>query len=123
MTNTVDRVEQAKDKVLFEQRLAGFLKAAQAKKDEYLASFVTPGSTYKPDPETLVVDGGTKWIRIAVSERGSVRSVYCFVNAETGNVHKAASFKQPVKNNPRSNIFDDDFGSSGVNGHGPVYLR
>lgn len=116
----VDRVELAKDKVVFEQRLQGFLKAAQAKKDAYLKGFES--DSYKPEPETLLVAGGAKWIKI-VAKRGVGSSVYCFVNAETGAIHKAASFKAPVTTNPRSNLFDTDFGASGVDWCGAVYLR
>lgn len=114
----MDRIEQAKDRVLFEQRLAGFIQAAQVKKDAYLKGFESADGRYKPTPEPITVKGGVKWIKLVVPG-----SVYCFVNSETGDVHKAAGYNQPVKNNPRSNIFDDDYGSSGVNGHGPVYLR
>jgi hypothetical protein len=59
-------------------------------------------------PEVFFVDGGRKYIRIAVSpsgERGGA-SVHCFVDAETGDVYKSAGWKRPALNGARYNILD-----------------
>lgn len=98
----------------FGTQLALFLSAAQIKVDEYNAHF-----EHLKDAATLRVDGGIKWIRIVRPDSG----VYVFIDRDTGNVHKAAGWKAPVKNNPRSNISDPDHGASGVDWHGAVYLR
>lgn len=59
-------------------------------------------------PEVFFADGGRKYIRIAVSPAGgrSGASVHCFVNAETGDVYKAGSWKAPALNGARYNILD-----------------
>jgi len=99
----------------FAARLAGFLAAAQVKVDEYNARF-----EHLRNASPLRVEGqGVKYIKIVRPGSG----VYVFINRETGGVHKAESWKKPVTNNPRSNISDEDFGASGVNWHGAVYLR
>lgn len=61
---------------------------------------------------------GRKFIKVI---RGD--SVHCFVDIETGNVHKAASWKAPERRNPRGNIFNLDNGLSGITWCGVVYLR
>jgi hypothetical protein len=98
----------------FATQLALFLNAAQNKVDEYNVRFI-----HLKGAAPLRVDGGIKWIKVVNPGSG----VYVFINRDTGNVHKAASWKAPVKNNPRSNISDADYGASGVNWHGAVYLR
>jgi hypothetical protein len=98
----------------FATQLASFLNAAQDKVNYYQSRFA-----HLKDAAPLRVDGGIKWIRIVKPGSG----VYVFIDRDTGNVHKAASWKAPVKNNPRSNISDADHGASGVDWHGAVYLR
>jgi len=98
----------------FEVALQGFLKAAQAKVDAGYAGLTNYA--------VLSVQPGTKYVKIVATSHGS-KSVYCFVNKETGNVHKAASWKAPVVSNPRSNIYSADFGASGVTQYGAVYLK
>lgn len=51
-------------------------------------------------PQRYELDGGRKYIRISDSH-----GVHCFVNALTGDVYKAASYKAPVKQ-PRYNLLD-----------------
>jgi len=99
----------------FAIRLAGFLAAAQGAVNQYNARF-----PHMQFASPLRQDGqGVKYVKIIKPGSG----VYVFVNRETGDVLKAASWTKPVTNNPRSNINDDDFGASGVNWHGAVYLR
>lgn len=93
----------------FIDRMVGFMRAAQVKVDAY--NVLSP---------RLRVDGnGVKYFKIVKPGSG----VYVFINRETGDVLKAKSWSAPVTNNPRSNINDEDFGVSGVNWHGAVYLR
>lgn len=49
-------------------------------------------------------------------------SVHCFVDIETGDVLKAASWAKPAKH-ARGNIFDDHNGLANMNEYGPAYLR
>ena len=48
---------------------------------------------------------GKKYFKIIMND-GSHRSVHCFVNKTTGDVHKPASWKQPIKD-ARYNVLDD----------------
>lgn len=67
--------------------------------------------------------GGTRYLKLAVMrDDDQPYRVYCFIDAVNGDVLKAASWKAPAKH-PRSNIFDNDNGLSGVDNHGAVYLR
>ena len=73
--------------------------------------------------ETLAVaKGGRKFSKIVrVRASGEVSSVHCFVENETGNILKAASFKSPAKH-ARGNINDADGGASAMSPYGAVYL-
>lgn len=53
-------------------------------------------------------------------ENGS--RIYCFVEIKNGDVLMAASRLAPAKK-ARSNIYDSDFGLSGVNEYGANYLK
>jgi hypothetical protein len=105
----------------FEKALAGFLAAAQAKVDARFAGYA-PLQSGKVE-----IERGPKYIRIVeqtfVNEHSSGRSAFCFIDRENGNVLKPAGWKGPEKRNPRSTIFADDFGASGVTGYGTTYLR
>ena len=50
------------------------------------------------------------------------RSAFCFVDKETGDVLKAASWKAPAKHS-RGNIFDEHNGLGSMGPYGPAYLR
>lgn len=49
-------------------------------------------------------------------------SAFCFVDTESGNVLKPASWKSPAKH-ARGNIFDASNGLKHMGPHGPAYLR
>lgn len=96
----------------FKECLDNFIKAAQQKVTAY----------YKSE-NLLEIMEGPKYIRV-VSNPSGQRYVYCFIDKTNGNILKAASWKKPELKNPRSNILkDEDFGASGVDWHGAVYLR
>lgn len=100
----------------FEICLALFLSAAQDKIDTYMvASF--------PNLEVpqLVLDRNRKYIRV-VKDRDGDKSVYCFINTENGDILKG-SWKAPVKNGVRGNLYSGDHGADRVNHHGCIYLR
>lgn len=52
------------------------------------------------------IEKGKKYARIVKHAYGS-RSVYCFVDLDTGDVLKAASWKSPAKGK-RASIWNDD---------------
>ena len=43
------------------------------------------------------IETGRKYHKIIMETESGSRSVHCFVNIKTGELHKAASFKAPVK--------------------------
>ena len=45
----------------------------------------------------FTVESGRKYHKIVMETESQSRSVHCFVNMKTGELHKAASFKAPVK--------------------------
>ena len=55
-------------------------------------------------PPTYTIKGGRKYDKVTTD-----RSVYCFVEKETGNVYKSATWKQPYtkgNNCVRGSIYD-----------------
>lgn len=60
-------------------------------------------------PSIYYVDGGRKYVRIASAmSLGAGGHVHCFIDAETGSVYKAASWKKPALNGERFNLLDKD---------------
>ncbi len=68
-------------------------------------------------PETWRFDRLQKRIRVV---QGS--GAHSFVDLETGDVLKAASWKTPAKH-ARGNIFDEANGLGAMGPYGPAYLR
>lgn len=62
-----------------------------------------------------------RYIRLVHSEYGKDKSVYCFVDTTNGDLLKG-SWKAPVKNGKRGNIFDQSTYKN-FDHYGPVYLR
>lgn len=62
-----------------------------------------------------------RYVRLVHSEYGKDRSVYCFVDTTNGDLLKG-SWKAPVKNGVRGNIFDKETYSN-FNHYGPKYLK
>lgn len=103
----------------FHTALNAFLKVAQ----ELIIENHTKQGFTNFEPAKLSVDPkGQKYIRIIRTEMGDHRSVYCFIEKETGNVLKASGWKAPAKG-IRSNIYADDHGLSGVTAYGAVYHK
>ena len=102
----------------FEVCLALFLLAAQDKINVY---FVTNFAGLAAP--TLVLDRNRKYVRVVKEDAmGGGRSVYCFIDTTNGDILKG-SWKAPVKNGVRGNIFSGDHGADRVNHHGCIYLR
>ena len=55
------------------------------------------------DPYKFYIESGRKYHKIVMETESQSKSVHCFVNKKTGELHKAASFKAPVKE-PRFNM-------------------
>ena len=51
----------------------------------------------------VVLKGGRKWVKLAAGT-----TVFCFVEATTGDIYMAASWKGPATNFPRGNVFVED---------------
>ena len=68
---------------------------------------------------TILVKFGRKYAKVITE--GSQASVYGFVDAHTGDIYKAATWKAPAKH-IRGSIFADDGGMSSCTPYGIVYL-
>lgn len=103
----------------FEQRAEQFRALVEKKKAETMKKEYP---TLKPPKYTF--DKGSKyWRMVETDDGGHGRRVFCFLNAENGDVLKAAGWKAPVTKNPRGNIFDADLGIGGVGQYGAKYIR
>jgi hypothetical protein len=103
------------DPIMFGIRLNDFMARAQGLIEAHykVSGFLTT-------PPTLKRMDGFKYVRI-VREGANERSAYCFIDIATGDVLKAASWMAPAKG-ARANIFDVDFGLSGLTPYGARYL-
>jgi len=76
---------------------------------------------------TITISWGRRYAKLVTThagthgERGGQRTVYGFVDMTTGDVLKAATWKQPAKH-ARGNIFFRDKGMGCCNTHGIRYL-
>ena len=82
--------------------------------------------TFAPVPKVEIKEGN-KFIRVFVVEYGfdnQKRSscIHTFVDRETGDIWKAATYKEPQKNGIRGNIFNEPC-ITGVNNHGAIYRK
>ena len=104
----------------FDAKLATFVEGAQAICDAYHTRM-----GYKPFMRSVLsIDPkGRRYKRIVRTDaNGSGRCVHCFVDTQTGDVLKPASWKAPAKH-ARGNIFDDRNGLGMMGEYGPAYLR
>lgn len=71
----------------------------------------------------LSLDPGRKYIRVVKSRGADDRSVFCFIDASTGAIYKAAGWKAPAKG-IRGYITDPNFSiGRGVTQFGGSYAR
>ena len=70
----------------------------------------------------ITVDVNPKYLRIIRTD-GTSRSVHCFIDRQTGDILKAASWKAPAPRGKRGSIFTPDNGLSCVNFCGTWGLR
>ncbi len=62
---------------------------------------------YNPPSPVFTYQTGSKNIKIVENSVIGGRSVYCFIEKDTGNILKAASWKAPAKG-ARGSIWNDD---------------
>ena len=72
-------------------------------------------------PPAISVKFGRRYAKIIKTGIAGNQSVYGFVDADTGDIYKAATWKAPAKH-IRGNIFSVDGGISSCNEHGINYL-
>jgi hypothetical protein len=79
---------------------------AQEQLDAFAAAIIT---TYESNSSgigkcKIAFEPGLKYIRVVRSTTEFDRSVHSFIEVETGDIWKAASWKTPAKNKPRGNV-------------------
>ena len=109
-------------------RIYEYITVVQTMNDNY---WKVMGYTHGTAPEVDVI-WGKKYAKVVTNTRHFVdgdrgieygqSTVHTFVNMENGDILKG-SWKAPVKNGVRGNIFADDIGASCVNEYGTVYLK
>ena len=109
-------------------RIYEYVGMVQTMNDNY---WKVMGYTHGPANEVDVIFG-KKYAKVVCKNRHFVdgnrgieygqTTVHTFVNMENGDILKG-SWKAPVKNGVRGNIFADDIGASCVNEYGTVYLK
>ena len=99
------------------ERLNKFLAEASAMRQRYHAR------AYPELPALGALEAmeGKRYVRIVHNDHGS-RYCYCFVDKTNGDVLKSDGWKKPAKH-ARSNIWDADFGLSGLSQYGAKYLK
>lgn len=100
----------------FNTALLNFLNTAEKKVNDYRRKHYPSLGTVE-----IAYTEGSKFIRVYKQDGGS-RSLYCWIDKETGRIWKG-SWKAPERKNPRGSIFDSDGGAAAVNHYGTVYLR
>lgn len=73
---------------------------------------------FRVSPTMVDLERGRRYAKV-----NSGNHVHTFIDMETGDILKAASWRAPAKNGVRGNIFADDCGMSVVDWHGAKYLR
>lgn len=71
-------------------------------------------------PRTVDVKIGRKYAKVFVDTRNDLR-VHTFVDMNTGDILKAATWQAPAPRGVRGNIYADDYGESCINAHGARY--
>ena len=109
--------EKNMTKKKFDKELNNFVELAQKMID---AHFKLNYKNLKPN--LLVVKPGKRYVKIiSEAQAGSGRSVWAFVEKETGDILRPATWNAPAKH-ARGNIYSEDNGISCVTPYGPHYL-
>lgn len=105
--------------------LAVYRDGVQTMVDEYMKQY--DALPHRDKVELECGNARCQYVRVFVTtyingvQNG--KRIHSFVDKKTGNVLKAAGWKKPVTINPRSNVYDTNYGLNGVNWHGANYLR
>lgn len=103
-----------------EQQIADFAAACTAMRLEYYKERYPSILAHSPNDADVVYKIGKKYARCFVSNGGQpFGSVWCFIDLETGDIYKPASYAVPAKHS-RGNIAN---GVADVGVNGPAYLR
>jgi hypothetical protein len=98
------------------ERFQGFVNKVQTETTKYYTTKF-PSLTVP----TIEVEEGSKFYKVVKAD--SQRSVYCFINKQTGDIYKAATWRAPAKH-VRGNISDPNYSwGKGVGLYGGAYLR
>ena len=96
--------------ISFAEALSRFLTAINKATEEHAKEFCDSMEYSDTDEEAyfqpVTVMQGRKYLRV-VTNNGNSRSVYCFINRETGDILKAAGWASPAKGK-RGSIFNPD---------------
>jgi len=108
----------------FEETLENYVYYLQKQMNEY---WKDSGFTFADPPTIEKTKGGKRFVKIFRTEYGlgniiSSKSIHTFVEKETGNVYKAASYKAPELNHVRANIYDYESLKNGVGVFGANYI-
>ena len=101
----------------FQAKFDSFLAGCQAKVEAHYKTNFSSLSI-----PTLVAQPGRRFVKILKIEGTTSKSVWAFVEIETGDIYKPATFAAPAKH-PRGNINDASNGLDCVSAYGPAYLR
>lgn len=103
--------ETTTTEISFDAALARFLGECQEMINAYYER-----SLKNLTPPSLTIEPGSRYIRVVKNDsHGTSRSVYCFVDKNTGDILKAASWKAPAKG-VRGNVTDHASKSCGTSG-------
>lgn len=105
--------------VKFTTALDAWLLAMNAKKLEYVKTHYPDAASIPGyiENEKFVAKIGKRYAKIVVN--GSARA---FIDIETGDIYKSASWSQPAKG-IRGNLFDASNGLGCMTEYGPAYAR
>lgn len=99
---TMSTLTLTEQKVVVREAIAKYVEFMnEATKAEFAVRFTSL------EADTYWVEGGRKYVKIAQGRAGGGASVHCFVDAATGDVYKAASWKAPSLNGARYNLLDE----------------
>lgn len=99
----MDTLTDLEQKVIVRRAIDQFIEFLNQAEAKFIAERFP---TLKAD--TFWVDAGKKYLRIAQGNAdGTGARVHCFIDALTGDVYKAATWKAPALNGARYNLLDE----------------
>lgn len=77
------------------------------------AEYVSRVQALQTSHTKVFLEHGLKYVRV-VRFNGTQNTVHSFLRYDDGAVLKSESWRKPALKHPRSNLFDADYGMSGV---------